>query len=199
METCTVLMVLYDGQPLWKTIWKYLKKLNIELSYDPAVLLPGINPKEVKSLSPKDICTLKVIAVLFRITKVWKQPKYCWLWFSHSVVSYSLQPHELQHARLPSPSPSPPLLSPSPHAFNLSQHPGLFYWVRFLHQVAKVVEVQLQHQSFQWIQSWFSLGLTGLISLQSKGLSRAFSNNTVQRHLFFRAQPSLWSNSHIHL
>ena len=48
------------------------------------------------------------------------------------------------------------------------------------------------------IQDWFPLGLTGLISLQSKGLSRVFSNTTVQKHQFFCAQPSLWSNSHIH-
>ena len=48
------------------------------------------------------------------------------------------------------------------------------------------------------IQDWFPLGLTGLISLQSKGLSRIFSNTTVQKHQFFNTQPSLWSSSHIH-
>ena len=48
------------------------------------------------------------------------------------------------------------------------------------------------------IQGWFSLGLRGLISLQSKGLSRAFPNTTVQKHQFFGTQPALWSNSHIH-
>ena len=48
------------------------------------------------------------------------------------------------------------------------------------------------------IQDWFPLGVTGLISLQSKGLSRVFSNTTVQKHQFFGAQPSSWSNSHIH-
>ena len=48
------------------------------------------------------------------------------------------------------------------------------------------------------IQGWFPLGWTGWISLQSKGLSRVFSNTTVQKHQFFSAQPSLWSNSHIH-
>jgi len=47
--------------------------------------------------------------------------------------------------------PSRPLLSPSPPAFNLSQHQGLFQWVSPLHHVAKVLEFQLQHQSFQWI------------------------------------------------
>ena len=48
------------------------------------------------------------------------------------------------------------------------------------------------------IQDWFPLGLTGWISLQSKGLSRVFSNTTVQKHQFFGPQPSLWFNSHIH-
>ena len=48
------------------------------------------------------------------------------------------------------------------------------------------------------IQHWFPLGWTGLISFQSKGLSRVFSNTTVQKHQFFSAQPSLWSNSHTH-
>ena len=48
------------------------------------------------------------------------------------------------------------------------------------------------------IQDWFPLGLTGLISLQSKGILRVLSNTTVQRHQFFSIQPSLWSNSHIH-
>ena len=48
------------------------------------------------------------------------------------------------------------------------------------------------------IQNWFPLGLAGLISLQSKGLSRVFSSTTVQKHQFFSAQLSLWSNSHIH-
>ena len=45
---------------------------------------------------------------------------------------------------------------------------------------------------------WFPLGLTGLISLQSRGISRVFSRTTVQNHQFFDTQPSLWSNSHIH-
>ena len=92
--------------------------------------------------------------------------------------------------------PSHPLPTPSPPAFNLSQHQGLFQRVGSLHQVAKVLDLNLQHQSFQWSQVWFPLGLTGLISLQSKGLSRVFSSITVQKHQFLGAQPSLWSNSH---
>ena len=107
--------------------------------------------------------------------------------------------------------PSSPLSSPCPPAFNLSQHQGLFHWVDSLHQMAKVLELQFQHQSFQWIVRtdflyWFDhftydnihVWLTGLISLQSNRLSRVFSSTTVQKHQFFGAQASLWSNSHIH-
>ena len=88
--------------------------------------------------------------------------------FSRSVVSDSMRPHGPQHARLPCPSPTPgvypnsfhwlsdaiqpshPLSSPSPPAINLSQHEGLFKWVSSSHEVAKLLEFQLQHQSFQW-------------------------------------------------
>ena len=73
--------------------------------------------------------------------------------------------------------PSHSLSSPSPPAFNRSQHQGLFKWATSSHQVAKVLELQLQHESFQ---DWFPLGLIDLTSLQSKGLSRIFSNTTVQ-------------------
>ena len=88
--------------------------------------------------------------------------------FSRSVMSDSLQPHELQHLRPPCPSltpeftqthvhqvgdaiqPSHPLSSPSPPVPNPSQHQGLFQWVNSLHEVAKVLEFQPPHQSFQW-------------------------------------------------
>ena len=96
--------------------------------------------------------------------------------------------------------PSHPLLSPSPPALNPSQHQGHFQWINSSGEVAKVLEFQLQHQSFQWISrtDWSSLGWTGWISLQSKGPSRDFSNTTVQKHQFFGAQLSSQSNSHIH-
>ena len=88
--------------------------------------------------------------------------------FSCSVVSDSLGPHGLQHFRLPCPSPTPeacsnscpssrwyhPTISSSVVPFSCLQSfpaSGLFQWVSFLHQVAKVLELQLQHQSFQWI------------------------------------------------
>ena len=62
--------------------------------------------------------------------------------------------------------PSYPLSSPSSPAFNLSQHHDVFTLASSLHQLAKVLEFQLQHHSFHWIQDWFSLGLTDLILLQ---------------------------------
>ena len=89
--------------------------------------------------------------------------------FSHSVVSESLQPHGLQHTKPPCQSPTPKVytihvhwvndtIQPShslaclsPLDLNLSQHQGLFKWSSSLHQVAKVLEFQLQHQFFQWI------------------------------------------------
>ena len=91
-----------------------------------------------------------------------------------------------------------PLLPPSP-ALALSQHQGLFQWVGcsqkrwpkyWSFRSISVLPVS--------IEGWFPLGLTGLISLQSKGLSRVFSNTTVQKRQLFGAQLSLWSNSHIH-
>ena len=90
--------------------------------------------------------------------------------------------------------PSHPLPSLSPPAFNLSQHQGLFQWVSSSHLVAKVLE--FQHGPFNEYSGLTSFGLTGLISLQSKGLSRVFSNTTVQKCQFFSTQLSLWSNSH---
>ena len=75
--------------------------------------------------------------------------------------------------------PSHPLSSSSPPAFNLSQHQGLFQWVSSSYQVAKVLEFQLQHQSFQWISrtviDWFDLTVQGTLKslLQHKGLTRA--------------------------
>ena len=135
----------------------------------------------------------------------------CW------VMSNSLQPHGLQHARLPYSSPSSGACS---NSSPLSRwcHPTI---------LSSVFPFSSCLQSFpasgsfpvSWlftsggqstgasasasvlpmpIQGWFPLGLTDLISLLSKGLSRVFSSTTVWKHQFLRAQPSLWSNSHIH-
>jgi hypothetical protein len=62
-------------QPLWKIVWRFLKKLEIELLYDPVILLLGIYPKECKSGYNRDTYTLMFIAALFTIAKLWKQPR----------------------------------------------------------------------------------------------------------------------------
>ena len=128
-------------------------------------------------------------------------------------ISNSLWPHGLQHTRFHCPSqtpracsnhvhrvgdaiqPSHPVFSPAPPALSLSEHQGLFQRVSSSHQVAKSSASVLPMN----IQDWFLLGLTGLISLQTKGLSRVFSNTTVQKRQFFGAQLSLWFNFHIHI
>ena len=87
---------------------------------------------------------------------------------------------------------SHPLSSPSPPALNLSQIQNLFKWVSSSHQMAKVLEFQLQKSLLPMnTQDWSPLGWTGWISLQSKGLWRVFSNTTVQKHQFFGTQLSL--------
>ena len=96
--------------------------------------------------------------------------------------------------------PSRPLLPPSPFAFNLSQHQGLFQSKSesaFHNRWPKYWSFSSASDLPMNIQDWFPLGLTGLISLQSKGLARVFSSTTIWNHQFFGAQPSLWSNSHI--
>ena len=137
--------------------------------------------------------------------------------FSRSVVSDSLWPYEWQHARPPCPSPTPgvhsnshpsswwchpailssvipfsscPQSLPASESFPLSQ---LFAWGGQSTGVSAVASVLPKNT-----QDWSPLGWTGLISLQSKGLSRVFSNTTVQKHQFFSAQLSSQSNSHIH-
>ena len=136
--------------------------------------------------------------------------------FSHSVMSNSLRPHESQHTRPPCPSPtleftqthvhrvsddiqpSHPLSSPSPPAPNPSQHQSLFQWVNFASGGQSTGASASASFLPKKSQGWSPSEWIGWISLQSKGLSRAFSNTTVQKHQFFGAQPSSQSNSHIH-
>ena len=106
--------------------------------------------------------------------------------FSRSIVSDSLRPHDCSmpgcpvHNQLPeftqtyvhwfghAIQPSHPLSFPSPLAFNLSQHQSLFNWVSSLHQVAQILEFQLQHQSFQWIfrTDFFRINRLDLLAVQ---------------------------------
>ena len=142
--------------------------------------------------------------------------KCCWyvsVQFSRSVVSDCLWPHELQHARLPCPSPTPDSWS-SPKLMSiesvmLSNHfilsspsllPSIFSSIRVFSNKSALHISWPKYQSFRFNinpsnehPGLISLGWTGWISLQSKGLSRVF-----QKHQFFSAQLSLQSNSHIH-
>ena len=124
--------------------------------------------------------------------------------FSHSVVTDSLQPHGLQHARLPCSSPTPracsnscplsqrchPNISSSviPFSSYLQSFPasGSFQMSQFFTSGGQSIGASGSFLSMN-IQDWFPLELTGLISLQSKGLSRVFCNTTVQKHQFFGA------------
>ena len=142
---------------------------------------------------------------------------WCSVQFSRSVVSDSLWPYGLHHARLPCPSPTPgacsnscalsqwchPTISSSvvpfsscPQSFPAS---GSFLISHYFASGGQIIGVSASASILPMnIQDWFPLGWTGWISLQSKGLSRVFSNTTVQKHRFFGAQLSLWSNSHTH-
>ena len=130
--------------------------------------------------------------------------------FSHSVVSNSLQPHGLQHTRLPCPSPTPgaywnscplsqwcnPTISSYVVPFSLClqsfQASGSLQMSQFFAPGGQSTGVPTSASVLPInIQDWFPLGWTGLIALQSKGLSRAFSNTTVQKHQFFGIQLSL--------
>ena len=138
--------------------------------------------------------------------------------FCCSVMSDSLQPHGLQLTRLPCPSPTPgtnsnsgpssrwchPTISSSliPFSSYLQSFPawGSFQMTQFFASGGQSIGVSASTSVLPLnIQDWFPLGWTGWISLQSKGLSRVFSTTTGQKHQFFSAQFSLYSNSHIHM
>ena len=137
--------------------------------------------------------------------------------FSCSVVSDSLWPHGLQHARPPCPSPTPGVY-PNSCPPNLWCHPtisssvvpffsfpqsfpgsGYFQMSQLFASGGQSIRVSVLASVLPMnTQDWSPLGWTHWISLQSKGLSRVFSNTTVQKHQFFGAQLSSQSNSHIH-
>ena len=153
---------------------------------------------------------------------LWLKSRWHLLWldsvqFSCSVVSDSLQPHELQHARTPCPSPAPGVHSNS-HPSSRWCHPAISSSVipfSSCPQSLPTSESFPMSQLVTWggqntgvsalasffpmnTQDWSPLEWTGWISLQSKGLSRVFSNTTVQKHQFFGSQLSSQSNSRIH-
>ena len=130
--------------------------------------------------------------------------------FHHSVMSDSLRPHEPQHARPPCPSPTPGV-HPNPCPLSRWCHPtisssvvpfsscpqsfpasGSFQMSQVFASSGQSIRVSASTSVLPMnIQVWFPLGWTGWISLQSKGLSRVFSNTTVQKHRFFGSQLSL--------
>ena len=140
---------------------------------------------------------------------------HCYCSVAH--VFDSFRPHRLQHVRFPCPSPSPGACSNScplsqwchttisssvdpfsscPQSFPAS---GFFPVSQLLASGGQSTGVSASASVFPLnIQDWFPLGLTGLIFLQSRELPRVFSDTTVWKHQFFGAEPSLWSNSHIH-
>ena len=138
--------------------------------------------------------------------------------FSHSIMSDSLGHHKPQHTRLPCTSPTPgacsnscpsswwchPAISSSDVPFSscLQSFPasGSFPMSQLFASGGESIGALASPSVLPMNEysGWFSLGLAGLISLQSKGLSRVFSSTTAQKHQFFSSQLSLWSNSHIH-
>ena len=140
------------------------KKHNLFYATSLPFVAPGKQHHQVKS------CRALLVHVILALLIVSSLNFSCIssVQFSRSVMSDSLRPHEPQHARPPCPWPTPgvypnscplsqwchpaisSLVVPFSSVLNLSQHQGLFQWVRSSHQVAKVLEFQLQHQSLQW-------------------------------------------------
>ena len=129
-------------------------------------------------------------------------------------LTWTVWPHALQHTRLPCPLPSPGVCSDScpsnqwchliisscvtPFSSCLQSFPASesFSTSQLFSSRGQNIGASVSVLPMN-IQGWFPLGLTSLISLQSKGLSRVFSNTIIWKHQFFCAQPSLWSNSHM--
>ena len=88
-----------------------------------------------------------------------------------------------------------PLSSPSPPAFNLSQHQGLFKWASSSHQVTKVLELQPEHQSLHEYSRLISFRIDWFDLLAVQETLKSVSRTPVQKYQFFSTQPSLWSNS----
>ena len=137
------------------------------------------------------------------------------LLFNRPVVSNSLKPYGLQHIRLPCPSSSPGVVQIHVHWVSDAIQPSHPLFLLLLSSIFPSISVFSSQLALHIggpstgasaspsvlpmsIQNWSPLGFTGLISLQSKRLSRIFSNTTIWKHQFFSTQPSLWSNSHIH-
>ena len=155
------------------------------------------------------------VLTLVTVLRSWKL--HSSVQFSHSVVSNSLRPHELHHARPPHPSPTigvysnscplsrwcHPVISSSAVPFSSCpqslQASGSFPMSQLFASGGQSTGISASASVLPMnTQDWSPSGWTGWISLLSKGLSRVFSNTTVQKHQFFSTQLSSQSNSHIH-
>ena len=166
----------------------------------------------------KHMCISECILINYIVFLFWLFTfQFSSVQFSRSVMSDSLQPHESQHARPPCPSP-PPGVHPNSCPCSRWCHPAISFSVVPFSSCPQSLPASrsfLMSQLFAWggqstgvsasasvlpmnTQDWSPLGWTSWISLQSKGLSRVFSNTTVQKHQFFSPQLSSQSNSHIH-
>ena len=175
-STCNPFFVLYSN--LWSRLWSHLW---VSLKY--AVFFCLHHHHSCCSVTESCLilwdpmnCSTPVFPVLHRLPE-----------FAHFLLT-------LTHVYRVSDAiqPSYPLLPPSPLALNSFQHQGLFTSVGQSIGTSALASVLPMN-----IQDWFPLGLTGLISLLSKELSRVLSNTTVWKNQLFGTQPSLWSNSHI--
>ena len=172
--------------------------LGLEPSQNPRYLVSGPNKAQIL-----DILSQKEFSEGQRV-------RFSSAQFSCSVMSDSLRPHGLQHTRLPCPSPTPwtysnscplswwchPIISTFvfSFSFHLQSFPasGSFLMSQFFASDSQSIGASAWASVLPMIiQDWFPLGWTGWISLQSKGLSRVFSNTTVQKHQFFGTQLSL--------
>ena len=185
-------------------------KLVLEKAEEPEIKLPtSVGPKKQESLRKNIYFCFIDYAKAFDCVIL--------VQYSCSVISDSLQPHESQHTRPPYPSATPrvysnwcplswwchPAISSSVVLFSSCPQSlpalGAFPMSHFFTWGGQSIGVSASVSVLPMnTQDWSPLGRTGWISLQSKGLSRVFSNTTVQKHQFFGTQFSPQSNSHIH-
>ena len=180
-------------------------KLDLEKAEEPEIILK----KSVGSQKKQENSRKKHLLLIHWLRY---RPWLCLLQFTRSVVSNSVTPwtaacqESLSIINSWGCSNSCPLIRwchpttshsviPSSSCLHF-QHQGHLHWVSSSYQVANIGD--LASVLSMNGQGWYPVGLTSLISLLSKGFSRVFSNTTVQKHHFFHAQLSLWSNSHIH-
>jgi len=165
----------------WQSLWRAIsfpKKLNIELQYDPAILLLGICYCSVAKSCWSPWTTAFQASLSFTIS--WSLPKLMSIELvmpsSHLTLSHSL------------------LLLSSIFPIIKAFSNELALCIRWPKDWSFSFSISPSNE----IQGWFPLGLAGLLYLQSNKLSRVFSGSTVQQHQFFGIWPSSWSNSHIH-